>query len=130
MQVIKHELRAVCDVDETLIQTGTSYKNYGDALSVLHSTGPDKCRMVSYYKDYKIVYPKYPTISFLKSLKERGYHITVQSNNGWEWAENVVKALHLEDYVDIVCTKSSKCIDDSRDFLHIMGTVIHPDELK
>jgi len=126
MEVIKHELRAVFDVDETLIKTGTSYKNYEEALLAQTSMG----RIVPYYKDHKIVYPKYPTISFLKSLKQRGYHITVQSNNGWEWAENVVKALHLEDYVDIVCTKSSKCIDDSRDFLHIMGTVIHPDELK
>lgn len=131
--VIEAELRAIIDVDETLIETGrsmTRFMDNGPACSTISQIHPSISLVTSYHDEYKVIVPKNPTISFLKSLKSRGYHITVQSNNGWRWAQSVVHALELQEYVDVICTKPSKCVDDAKNPLHIIGSLIHPEELK
>lgn len=95
MKVIKNEQITWIDVDDTLV---TSHQ--GELL-------------VDYYGEKRKVKPHKEHISFLKSLKERGSYIIVHSNNGHQWAETIVKALHLEKYVDQVMSKPSKVIDDA-----------------
>lgn len=45
-------------------------------------------------------------------LKARGHTVVVWSAGGWEWAEKVVEALHLTEYVDVVMSKSDGFCDD------------------
>jgi predicted HAD superfamily phosphohydrolase YqeG len=115
MQVITNELRVAVDVDNTIIKWVNS--------------PTENSKTVSYYGTSKEVEPNQAVIAFVKSLKQRGYHVTVHSNNGWQWAKNVVEALELESVVDLVCTKSSKCIDDELNVEHIIGTLINPEIL-
>lgn len=99
MIVTKNEQIVYCDVDETLVLWKKEFN---------HAT-----KIVNYYGDKVYVEPHYSHIQFLKSLKARGCYIIVHSNNGWAWAEEVVKLLKLEEYVDEVKTKPYKIIDDT-----------------
>lgn len=51
-------------------------------------------------------------IRLMKDYKARGFTIVVWSAGGVEWAETVVKALKLEEYVDAVFTKPCRYVDD------------------
>ena len=51
-------------------------------------------------------------IRLLKRSKHRGRTIVVWSHGGFKWAEAVVKALELEEYVDLVMTKMEDYVDD------------------
>lgn len=42
----------------------------------------------------------------------RGHMIVVWSAGGWDWALAVVKALGIEDHVDLVISKPTWCYDD------------------
>ena len=132
--VIPFENRVVVDVDHTLIETGRfisveEFKENINSYAFTKSSMEGKTLIAPYYDGYKMLEPKEGVIAFVKSLKARGYHVTVHSNNGYLWAYAIVVALELEPYVDLVCTKSSKCIDDSENFQHIVGSLIHPKEL-
>lgn len=95
MKTIRNEQIIWCDVDSTLIE---------------HHQGN---LTVSYYGEERLVTPHLEHISFLRSLKARGCYIIVHSNNGYAWAETIVKALKLEDVVDQVMSKPFKVIDDA-----------------
>lgn len=56
--------------------------------------------------------PNEKHITLLKKHKARGFTVVVWSQQGFEWAEAVVKALKLEEYVDAVFTKPSVYVDD------------------
>lgn len=56
--------------------------------------------------------PNYNNIRLLKEKKHRGCFIIVHSLGGWEYAEAVIKALCLTDFVDIVMNKPTGIIDD------------------
>lgn len=60
----------------------------------------------TYFKVHK------PHIEVLKKHAARGHTIIVWSQGGWEWAEKVVKALELEEYVDLVIEKPKWIYDD------------------
>ena len=57
-------------------------------------------------------YPNYHNIELLKNLANRGHAIVVWSGGGADWAEAVVKALQIEDYVEVVTGKPQYYIDD------------------
>lgn len=96
MIVTENELIVWCDVDSTLIRK-LDYE-YGLKLD--------------YYGQPYFAIPIKSNIEFMKSLKARGCHIIVHSNNGHKWAEQVVRALKLENYVDEIKTKPFKVLDD------------------
>lgn len=97
MKINTAELRVVIDVDGTLIQ----------------HVHPSRSAMpIDYYGQWKHVMPMYNNISLLKAHKARGYEVSVWSANGHKWAENVIRALNLVEYVDDVSAKPLKYIDD------------------
>lgn len=67
-------------------------------------------------------------VQLVKMYKMRGYHVIVWSANGWAHAEKVVKALNLDDYVDVVQTKLSKHMDDSTDPGSILGPRVYTND--
>lgn len=67
------------------------------------------------------VLPNPYNINLLKKMKKRGHAIIIWSAGGSDWAESVIKALDLEDLVDVVATKPTYYIDDIKDPAHILG---------
>lgn len=113
MQVNRNENNVVVDCDQTLVMH--NIEDYGKYVPI----------NISYYGTSNSVVPHYTNIALLKSYKARGFHVTVWSNNGWAWAEQVVKALGLEVYVDAVQTKPCKHIDDKSDVESIVGLRVY-----
>lgn len=68
-----------------------------------------------------IVYPNEYNIDLLKKMSARGHAIVVWSAGGSDWAEAAVKALHLEEYVDVITTKATYYIDDLVDPAKVLG---------
>ncbi len=100
MQVITNEIIIPTDVDGTLI----IYDDEG-------TPGPGKIEL-DFFGIKKYVYPHTKHIELVKAFHQRGFRIEVHSGNGWQWAEQVVRVLGLENYVAEVKTKSFKYIDD------------------
>jgi hydroxymethylpyrimidine pyrophosphatase-like HAD family hydrolase len=96
MIVVRNENVVYFDVDETLV----------------YWTDDEFEIDANFYGKQQYIKPHFAHIDFLKSLKSRGYYIVVHSGNGYQWAEQVVKLLELEDSVDEVKTKPCKIIDD------------------
>lgn len=53
-------------------------------------------------------------IQSLKTHHQKGHNIIVWSGSGREWAESVVRALKLEDFVDLVMCKPRWLLDDMK----------------
>lgn len=104
MRVLETELLAAFDVDNTLIIPNIN------GTHVIKFAGED-LRFD----------PVWSHVKLLKSWKERNYHITVWSHNGYRHALNVVKCLELEKYVDVVSSKPIKHVDDMEDVASIVG---------
>jgi FMN phosphatase YigB (HAD superfamily) len=98
MRIIEHENIANFDVDETLVLYGRHFAE-------------DLIRF-NYYGMARDLMPHFAHIELLKAYKTRGYYIRVQSNNGVAWAKEVVEKLDIVQYVDEVCGKPSKTVDD------------------
>lgn len=102
MKIIENENCVMFDVDGTLI-----------AWSNPTEPGEGKIQFNYGGTDVFLTPHKYH-IDLLKVYKQRGYHITVSSANGYRWALDAVKKLNLVEHVDIVSTKYSKYIDDTQ----------------
>lgn len=59
-----------------------------------------------------VVLPHYRHIQAIKEHKARGHCVVVWSQGGSDWAEKVVIALNLTEYVDLVISKPSWFYDD------------------
>jgi predicted HAD superfamily phosphohydrolase YqeG len=101
MKIIASEQLICVDIDETLILWKKATK--GD-------------KVVSFRDPYDgslhYVVPHNPHIKILRDRKTRGATIIVWSASGWQWAEQVVKALNLQEYVDYIASKPIAYIDD------------------
>lgn len=113
------------DVDDTLIMWRIP-QGYDGLLVETKLNG---------FSDFGI--PNEPAIRHLKKMKARGYSVIVWSLGGSEWGEAVVKALLLEDYVDVIMPKIDFHLDDSPDptdkigkwqYINIEGTVYSKDK--
>lgn len=119
MKIIENEVLVACDIDDTV-------------ACWIEPTVPGIGKIEIEFAG-KIVYltPHQYHIDLLKMYKERGYHITMWSANGWRHAKRVVDALGLEPYVDVVQSKLTKYMDDSEDPGSILGArVFCPDITK
>ncbi len=54
-----------------------------------------------------------PMVRLLMESKARGSYVIVWSRGGFQWAENVIKALSLTAYVDQVMSKPMAYFDDT-----------------
>lgn len=61
------------------------------------------------------VWPHWVHMERLKNHKRIGHNVVVWSHGGVEWATKVVKALKLEDYVDVIMPKGAWFYDDKPD---------------
>ena len=113
------------DCDDTLIMWHVP-KDYVGSLVTTNLNG---------FKDRGI--PNLHAIDHLKKMKARCYAIIVCSAGGSEWAEAVVKALELEDFVDVVMPKIDFHLDDVPDptdkigkwqYINLEGTVYSKDK--
>lgn len=102
MRVVQNEKVTFHDVDGTLIQHGQQSGRAGYYVTVLDPiTG-----------GYLPMQAHEPNIRLLLEEKHRGSYVVVWSRGGYEWAENVLKALNLTDKVDLVLTKPMAYFDD------------------
>lgn len=88
MQVIRHENVVYVDVDSTLVMhinfaANDNYLKYV-ALKVVDPINSDKTILVRRNE---------PMLRLLEEEHHRGSFIVVHSRGGYEWAENVIKAL-------------------------------------
>lgn len=102
MQIVKSERIIPFDVDQTLVLTITP-----ESLSLLEVDVYDPIT-----EKFLKMHVHEPMVRLLKEESHRGGHIVVWSRGGYEWAANVVKALHLEQYVDVVMSKPLVYFDD------------------
>lgn len=91
---------AYFDVDDTLVMWEIPDGFEEDLVTV-------KCREYA-----ELLAPNKYNIKHLKKLASRGHAIIVWSAGGADWAESVVKALDLEDFVHVVTSKPHYMIDD------------------
>lgn len=101
MKTVQNEQVMMVDVDDTLIVWGKIKKGQ----KAVHVTNPHDGAQ-------NTVRPHAGHIKILKDRKSRGAYIVVWSAGGYAWAEAVVKALGLTEYVDQIMTKPFMYMDD------------------
>jgi len=67
------------------------------------------------------LFPNQHNIKLLKQFAQRGIAVIVWSAGGSDWAEAVVQALNLEEYVSVVTGKPDYYIDDLENPREFMG---------
>ncbi len=103
MKVVSQESIIVIDVDNTLIMWGKAKRGE----KAVHVTNPydHKQETLRLHKGH---------IKVLKERHARGSYIIVWSAAGYQWANAVIRALGLEQYVDQIMTKPQMYIDDKQ----------------
>lgn len=92
------------DVDDTLVMWSPH-----DVPEELHD---DYLILNDGGKHNVTVYPHRKHVEVIKQFKARGHNVVVWSQGGSDWAETVVKALGLEELIDLVVTKPNWFADD------------------
>ncbi len=115
MKVINIESTIFIDVDDTLVMWKEAETAKADDMIKVQCP---------HYNTNQFLVPHKGHIKILKDRKARGSFIVVWSAGGFAWAEAVVKALGLEQYVDLVMTKPHAYIDDKQ-AEEIMGERIY-----
>jgi len=108
---VKSQPTAFFDCDDTLVMW-----NLPDVTAL-------EDKVISIYCDgnKSEVHVNQKNVDLLIKLSQRGHSIVVWSAGGSNWAEAVVRDLHLEDFVDVVTSKPSYYIDDVKDSSSWMG---------
>lgn len=112
MEVIYNEQIVCFDCDDTLVLWPENHPNHFPNASFAQPSPGSIPITDPYDNSVNYLIPHTKHISLLKKYKGRGNYIRVWSAAGVKWAEAVVKALAIEDYVDSVETKPLKLIDD------------------
>lgn len=109
MIIIKSDKGAYFDIDETLVLMDNIDTNHLDTITI-------SCDR---YNIFAIVFPHKEHIQRLKDHAARGHKVFIWSAGGWKWAQAVVKALKLEQYVYAIVPKGPWIWDDKmpNDFL-------------
>jgi len=117
MFVLKKEPLAYFDVDDTLVIWN-------------HPKAKEQGIKIECHGAIEVVVPHKRHIQLLVEKAKAGNGIVVWSQGGYSWAYNVVKALALEMYVDIVLDKPYYFVDDLRasEFLTEDDRIYLPDK--
>lgn len=99
MIVVNNENTVFFDVDDTLISTTME----GDNVVTIEDVIEEKViRAITLDANIRL----------LKEEKHKGQYIVVWSRGGAYWAQAVIKALDLKNYVDLVIAKPLAYVDD------------------
>lgn len=102
MNVIRNERIIPTDIDETLVMHDNplSYNKY-ITVEDPHEAGK-----------YINLGVNQAMVKILKDEKARGAYIIAWSRSGNAWAETIIKALDLTNFVDLILTKPLVYLDD------------------
>lgn len=116
MIVISGNNIVFCDVDDTLVKwapTQEELETRGIDITCPKSMVlNDDNEVVDSGSWTQMLVPHRVHIEQLKRHKLRGHTVVVWSAGGFDWAEAVVRALKLEDIVDLVISKPTWIYDD------------------
>lgn len=119
MYVAKSEQVICFDCDDTLIMWDENHTQpFNGAVEVICPWDSG----VSYHR------PHHRHIRFLKKQYAKGMTVVVWSAAGTKWAEAVVKALNIENHVDIVMSKPVKWVDDLEKAEDVLGVRLYLSE--
>jgi len=99
MYILPEGRVAYFDVDDTLVEWEESGEG-DDRIAI---------QMGNYWSHKKVIRIH---VEELIRQKKSGTHIVVWSAGGSKWAEACVKALKIEEYVDVILTKPDRIYDD------------------
>ena len=125
MIVVKNDGCIFFDCDDTLVMWDNKYKLEDDNGNKNTISITDPYHEPAMYSPLPSVYELVPHdkhIQYLKDSKIKNKNtIVVWSAGGYLWAEAVVKALGIEEYVDAVMTKPYRYVDDlpAKEFMGI-----------
>lgn len=126
MKVVRNERITLVDVDETLVMHSDPSVIGGKFINSIEISDP-------YSSSFIKVWLNEPMIRILREERRRGAHTIVWSKGGYAWAEAVIKALCLEEYVDTIMSKPFVYLDDKdvsewlKDRVYIKPTVTYKD---
>ncbi len=100
MVTFKERKTVYFDIDDTLLEWYTCHKDEENA-TLIKNNGH------SFYKKAIV-----PNIRALKAHARAGHLVVVWSAGGSGWAECVIKALGLQQYVNLILTKPDYYYDD------------------
>lgn len=103
------------DVDDTLVLHHESVTSEVLEAKGIRVPVHRKLNGEVYYEFF--VVPHLPHIQMLKEVKASGKVVVVWSQGGSDWAESVIKALNLEEYVDLCVCKPHWFVDDLMTFM-------------
>lgn len=103
MQILHSDNVLYVDVDETLILWGNKEHEEDREIIVDDPYLPGK-------KNTFVAHQR--NIDLVIRNKNQGKHIIVWSAGGYRHAEEVVKALEMEQYVDLILSKPTSYVDD------------------
>lgn len=91
------------DIDDTLVMWYIPSDYKGPLLKITTNGYTEECIV------------NRPAVEHLKKMKRRAFSVIVWSAGGSDWAEAVVRALRIEEYVDIIMPKIDHHLDDILD---------------
>jgi len=124
VKVIKNDRTVFFDCDDTIVMW--DHENHPDALTFRDILDPDPNAC------YSLV-PHKRHIAMLKTFKRQGFSVVVWTQGGHLWAEEVVKVLGLEEFVDIAMAKPDTYFDDieAKDFMqrrYFKSKIVYPED--
>jgi FMN phosphatase YigB (HAD superfamily) len=117
MTTLNNQNVVVFDCDNTLLMWDKQHDK----------PGPGKIEIKDPYDSNVTLYltPHQVHIRLLRQYKGRGFTVIVWTKAGALWAEQTVKVLGLEGYVDFAMTKPDKYVDDALKIEDIIGNRIY-----
>ena len=129
MTFFDNEMTIYFDVDDTLVTK--DFDTFSSNYSIETKKDINVSTLVNivdpYINEMGAYYISQPHIDLLKKHKAKGYLVVVWSQGGSSWAKNVVEALNLEKYVDLVITKPVKFVDDLPPNAFLTGRIFMED---
>ena len=104
MKVIKNTGLVYFDVDDTLVRYDLDTHN-NEEHEYVYVNSKIKGTIVT-------LRVHRAHVELLKTFKRRGKTIVVWTHAGWQWANEVVKALELKEFVDLIIEKPDRLVDD------------------
>lgn len=107
------------DVDDTLVKWGSPFEmdpelkekasRTVDISTTRKFAGDEGEEEITWVETHAVIEEN---VDMIKQHKARGHTVVVWSQGGYEWARDVVEALKLNSYVDLVICKPAGYYDD------------------